>query len=434
MPYTSKKLDDSQIEFTITVTPEEYKKNLEKAATKISDRVAIKGFRKGKAPYDMVVKEVGEMAILQEAVEEIVQETFFNALKKEELETIGMPKIDIEKLAPGNDIVYRANVALFPGVKLADISKIKVKTSKKNIEDKQVNETLDALRGMHATEVLKTGVADGTDKLVLDMDMALDKVPVEGGQAKDYQVYLSEDHYIPGFNDHVRGLKKDDEKEFTLDFPKTHYQKHLAGKTVDVKVKVKEVYERQLPEMDEEFAKKLGQESVEKLRDLIQNNLLREAERKADQSAEIEMLDKLVEKSTFDPIPKVITDAEKQKMFYELKQDLEKNGITIDQYLQDIKKDEKTLFEEFGAQAEKRAKAALISRQVAKAQNIEISSEEIDKEITMMKDVYKEDKEVMEKIGRPEVRDTIATNLQNKKVMTWLKEQIIEEEKVEAKK
>ena len=164
---------------------------------------------------------------------------------------------------------------------------------------------------------------------------------------------------------------------------------------------------------------------MEKLKDLVRNNIEKEAEQKAKQSVEIEILDALIEKSTFDPIPEVIIDAERQKMFFELKRDLERNGVSIEDYLRDIKKTEEEIFNDFKVQAEKRAKAALISRQVASEQEIKVSDEEIDGEIKMMNDVYKDNPEYLENLKKPEVRDSIATALQNKKVMVWLEEKIV---------
>lgn len=424
MKHMMKVLPQSQVELTITVPPEEYQNEIKKAAQRLSQRVAIKGFRKGNVPFEILKKEVGEMAIMQEALELIIQSSFFDAVQAEKLETIGMPKIDVEKLAPQNEVVYKATVTLLPKVDLPDIKQIHVEHEVKPIEEKQITETLDALRGMQAKEVLKEGKATGTDKLIIDMDMFLDKVPVEGGQAKDYQVYLSEDHYIPGFNKHVEGLQKNDEKEFQLEFPKDHYQKMLAGKKVDFKVRVKDVYERQLPEITEEFAKTLGQESVEKLREVIQNNLYEEAKQKADQKFEIEILEKLIEKTKFEEIPQLLIDSERQKMFYELKRDLERNGVSVEQYLMDIKKKEDELFEEFREQAEKRAKAALLSRTLAKENNLIASEDEVHAEIDALKNYYKDNNEALENLKRHEVHDSIATMVQNKKVMAWLKEQV----------
>ncbi len=425
MNHAFQKLPKSLVEFTVTVPADEYTPYLTKAAVRISNRIAVSGFRKGNVPYDIIKREVGEAAILQEAAEEIVQKTFFEALHAEHVHTIGQPQIALEKVAPGNDFVYKATVASLPHVKLPDLSKISVERKTKKIEDKDAEETIKALRGMQAKEVVKTNAAEGTDKIVIDMDMLIDNVPMEGGQAKDYAVYLSEDHYIPGFNEQVLGLKKDDQKEFTLTFPKTHYQKLFAGKEVKFKVKVKDVYERQLPEVNDEFAKALGRDTVKELKELIIKNMSVEAEGKADQQAEIEILNAVIEKSEFDEIPELLIDSERQKMFYELKRDLDKNGVSIEQYLADIKKDEKSLFEEFRVQAEKRAKAALISRSIAEEQKLEVSETEIDAEIENLKKHYTDDKEAQDRLKTQDVRYSIATLLQNKKVVAFLKEKVL---------
>ncbi|MBT3418974.1 MAG: trigger factor [Candidatus Magasanikbacteria bacterium] len=425
MKHTLKKQEKSQVELTIVITKEEYEPYLQEAAKRIADKVDIKGFRKGKAPYEKVEKEVGEMRIYQEALETLIQKTYPEALKKENLDVIGMPQVDVETLVPGNDIVYKAIVALLPKVKIADLTKIKVEKKPKPVEDEKVIETIDALRGMRASEVVTDKAATKEDKLIIDMLMSIDNVPVEGGQAKDYQVYLGEKHYIPGFNDQLLGAKKGEEKIFSLDFPKDHYQKMLAGKSVGFSVQIKEVFERTLPELNDAFAKEIGQDNVDALKKIIRSNMEHEALHKAEEKAEIEILETLVEKSSFDDIPKVLSDHEKQKMFYELTRDLEKNGVTLEQYLQDIKKTEKDLLEDFTTQAEKRAKAALLSRHIAKEQEITATKDAIDKEISMLEETYKDNAGYLENLKRKEVRETIATQLQNKAVMKYLKEQIL---------
>jgi trigger factor len=427
--YTTKKLDNSQIELTITVKPEDYDKDMKNAAVRVSQKAKIKGFRPGKAPYDVIKRELGEMAIMQEAIEHIVRHAYHSAVVAEKMPIIGQPEINLEKFAPGNDIVFKAIVALLPKVTVFDAKKVKVKKEIKKISDKDLDETFTALRGMQATEILKTGKAGDKDKLIIDMDMLVDKVPVDGGQAKDYQVYLSEPHYIKGFNEKLIGAKKDDVVEFELDFPKDHYQKHLAGKKVAFKITVKEVYERKLPELDEEFAKKLGQKSVEELKALVRKNREAEETRRGEQKAEVEMLDKMIEGSTFEEIPEVLVDSEKQKMFHELKSDLTKNNITMEQYLADLKKDEKQLVEDFRIGAEKRAKAALLSRQIALDEDIKVEDKELKEEIAKLNEMYKDNNEALENIKRTEVIETIATTLQNKKVMDHLRSIVFKVEK-----
>lgn len=425
MSHTVKQLPQSQVEITVTVTPAEYQAELKAAAERLSNRVAIKGFRKGHIPFDIVKKEVGEMGILSEALENVVQATFFEALQAEKLDTVGMPKINVEKMAPGNDLVYTATVALVPSVELPDFSKISVEKKVKKVEEKEISETLEAIQNMHGEEKVKDGEAVGKDMVLIDMDMLLDNVPLEGGQAKDYRVYLGENHYIPGFNEKLVGAKKGETREFSLEFPETHYQKMIAGKKIDFKVQVKDVYERIPAELNEDLAKRLGQQSVQALKDLISNNLLSEAEQKADKDVEVEIFEKVIEKTKFSEIPQVIIDSEKEKMFYELKRDIERMGMTIEQYLQDIKKKEDELLKEFTAQAEKRAKAALISRQVAKENNIVVGEDEIDTEIALMKQAYEKDEQALENLKKKEVRHSIATVIQNRKVVAWLKEKTL---------
>jgi len=218
MTHELKKLEKSEMELTITVTPAEYQHDLEHAAKHMAEVAAIKGFRPGTAPYDIVKQQLGEQKIMETALEEIVRENFYNAVEAEKLQTVGMPVITIEKLAPGNDIVFKAKVALLPSIKLADLSKIKVDAKPTEIGEQELSAVLTDLKKMRMKEVLKDGAAAKEDKIVVDMDMFIEKVPVEGGQAKGHQVYLNEEHYIPGFAEQLHGLKKDEEKEFSLKF------------------------------------------------------------------------------------------------------------------------------------------------------------------------------------------------------------------------
>jgi len=427
MKYELKKLGKSQVELKIIVTPEDYRKDLEAAATRLSERAAIKGFRPGKAPYEIVKEQLGEIKMFEEAMQTIVEINFFRAVKDEKLNTVGQPEIVIEKMAPGNDFEFKATVALLPVVKLADLKKIKVERKVKEATDEDVKNIANDLRKMQTKEVLKNDIAKKDDKIVVDMDMFINNVPMEGGQARGYQIYLNEPHYVAGLAEQLVGLKKDDEKSFTLPFPKEHYDKNYAGHDVDFKIKVKDVFTLQMPELDEDFAKALGQESVDKLINLLRENLVKENEHKADQGVEVEIWEKMVAGSEFEEIPEILVSAEKHKMFFELKHDLEHRGITFEKYLADIKKTEEEIYQDFAEGATKRAKAALVSRQVSLDNNIVVSDEELQKELDMIKTMYKDDEKIMENLKRPEVRDNIAMAVQNRKVLGWLQEQILGE-------
>jgi len=425
MQHTLKQLPKSQVELEITVSPTDYTKDMEAAASRLSLRAAIHGFRPGKAPYEIVKQSVGEIKILEEALQSIVEKNYHQAVTAEKLETIGMPEITIEKMAPGNDFVFKAIAALLPTVKLADFSKIDAKKKEVTVGDQEINDVLENLRKMQATEVVKEGPATKEDKVEVAMNMSIDKVGVEGGQAPKHQVYLSEDHYIPGFADQLLGLKKGEEKEFTLKFPDEHYQKHLAGKNIDFHVKVNDVYSIEYPEISDELAQKLGQKSVESLKEILMTNLKQEAQNKEDQRIEAELLEKVILGSEFGEIPEVLITSEKQKMFYELKNSLAEQGIEFEKYLKDIKKTEEEIANDFAERALTRVKAALSSRQIAKENDIKVEKDELEKEIALIKVTYKNDPKVEEALKRPEVLDTLAATIQNKKVVAWLKEKIL---------
>lgn len=425
MQYELKNLEKSQIELTITVEPADYKKDLENAALRISERANIKGFRPGKAPYETIKQQMGEIKIFEEAMQSMVETNFFAAVKKEKLDTVGMPQITIIKVAPGNDFVFKAAVALLPKIKLGNLASVKVKYQAKEITDKDIDGVLNDLQKMQTKEILKSAAADKNDKVIINMEMFMDKVPVEGGQAPNHQVYLSEDHYIPGLAEQLIGAKKDDVKEFTLKFPKDHYQKHLAGKDVDFKVKVNDVFELQHPPIDEAFAKSLGQDSVEKLKTILRENLIADAKHKDDQKIEIEILDSLIASSEFGDVPEVLINAEKNKIFHELKNSLANQGIEMEKYLKDMKKTEEEIYKDFTEQALRRVKAALVSRQVALENGIKADKTDVAEEVKMIKAAYPDNKNVEENLKKPEALETLALTIQNRKVLQFLKEKIL---------
>ena len=171
MNYEIKRPGKAEVELTITVTPADYQKYMEAAAERLSERAAIKGFRPGKAPYGIVKEQMGELKILEEALEPIVQSNYFEAVKKENLETVGSPQVTLEKMAPGNDLVYKAVVALLPEVKLADLAKIKVDRKKVEVTETDIENVLKDLTRMQQKEILKNGAAEKTDKIIVDLDM-----------------------------------------------------------------------------------------------------------------------------------------------------------------------------------------------------------------------------------------------------------------------
>ena len=373
MNITTKKLPKSSLELTIELTVEEMKPFFEKAAVRLSTERPLEGFRPGKAPLDVVMKKFGGAAMMEAAAEEAVRGTYGKAVVQEKVMSIGSPAIDVKKMAVGNPFIYTAIVTLLPEVTLCDLSSVKVDKKEVKLPEDDVERAIKDLRNMRASEVVSAAAADKTHKIVIDMDMKLDGVALEGGQAKGHQVHMEEEHYIPGFTEMLLGLKKGDSKTFTLTFPKEHYQKNVAGKPVEFTVNVKEIYERQLPEYNDEFAKALGQKTVADLDKLIRENLIDELQHKEDQRQEIAAIEAIVKTSKFGDIPDLLLNDEIGRMIFELKDGISQRGIEWKDYLAKAGKSENQLKLDFAAQAIDRIKAALTIRALAAANSIDVT-------------------------------------------------------------
>ncbi|MBU0531664.1 MAG: trigger factor [Candidatus Uhrbacteria bacterium] len=415
------------IKLTITVTNEEMRPMLERAAQEISQETKIDGFRPGKADYEAVKQRVGEMKIYEAALEHIVRKTYIEALNSHKLETVGDPKINVEKIAPGNDLVYTVEAALMPKItKLADWQNLKVEAKPTEVEEQDVERALKDLSRMQTKEVRenKDYTSTKADKLVISMNMKQAGVPVEGGQAVDNVVFLAEDHYIPGFCDELCGLKEGDEKTFTLKFPENHYQKNLAGSDIEFETKIKEVYRLEAPPLDETFATSLGQKDVATLKELIKTNIKAEKEREEAMRTERAMLDLVADKSEFDDVPDMLVDEEIHKMEHELQHAIEDQGGKFDDYLNSIKKTREDLKKDFTPEALKRIKVALVVKEIALADKIEVSEAELDSELDKMAEQY-QDEEIKKRIFSPQNREYVKVMLRNRKVIDRMRAEMI---------
>jgi trigger factor len=381
MKIEKKELPKKQVEMTIEVTAEELKPFVEQTVEDISKSKNIAGFRPGKAPYDVVVKEVGEMTVYQTAANLAIEKFYIEAVTKEEYEIVDQPKIEVVKLAPGNDFIFKATVALMPAIEVADLDKIKVKTVEaEGVTDEETNKTIDRLLHMRAKETLEEKAAEKGDKVEMSFKSFMDNVPLEGGQAEKHSTVIGEGMMIPGFEDNIIGLKKDEEKEFELTFPAKYHEAKLQGKKATFKVKVSGVYKIEIPELNDELAVGFGFKDVEGLKGNIKNNITQEKEQKAKQKQELEIVEALIEKSTFEDIPDTMINGEVHKMIHEMEENVAKQGMKFEDYLSHIKKTEADLKLDFAADALKRVKTGLVIRQIAIDNDIKATPDDIKQE------------------------------------------------------
>jgi trigger factor len=419
--YDLKKLPKSQAEITVNISETELKPFIDKAIQNLSNQTKIDGFRPGKVPLEVLKKRVGEMKIMEEGAALAVEKSYVEIASKEKLEPLGSPKIDFEKLAPNNDFVYKATINLIPEVKMGDIKSVKVKEKEIKVSAEDINKIIEEVRNQKATEILENKAVEKGDKVEIDFDIFRDNVPIDGGAQKKYPLIVGLGHFIPGFEEQLIGLKTNEEKEFELTFPEKYHNKNLAGKPAKFKVKLLAVYKRTLPELNDDFAKGLGLESMAKLKDQIKHNVEHEEHHKEEERVEIEMLEKLIDKSQFGELPDTLITAEVNKMLQELESNINMQGLKFDDYLKHLNKTTEQMKLEFVPQAIKRVKGALLTRAIFLQEKMEIPESAIDQEIEAAGKMYQQYPDMLKNLQTPEYRDYVRNLIGNRKVMDFLK-------------
>lgn len=421
MDVQKEQLPKSQVKLTVSISVEELVPYLDRAAAKISKDLKIQGFRPGKAPRDMVEKKVGVMEVYKEALDEVVQKTLPQAVEKEALRIVGSPEISIEKIAPENPLVYTATVALLPQVTLGDAAKVRAEKKPVEIGDEEIAKALEDLQKMRGKEILEDRPAAIGDKVELDLQVFVDKVPIEGGTSKKMPVMLGSESFIPGFEEHLQDIKRDEEREFELEFPKEYHEKNLAGKKATFKVKAHGVFKIELPVLDDAFAKDVGPfKDLEELKAKIRENMVGEKEMKEKQRLELEVLEKMADITAFDAIPDALIESELDRMLEELERSLMRQGGNFDDYLAHIKKTKEALRAEWRDQAEKRVKTALIVAELIDQQEFKVPEAEIDAEVASLRQVYGNNPEAIKQAESLEYRGYIRSVLLNRKAVEWL--------------
>ncbi len=422
MQITVDKQPKAQVKLTIELSVEEMKPYLEKAAEELSKEFKIEGFRPGKASLGIVMSKVGAQQVWETASEHAIRKSFIQAIREKELPTIGQPHIHIEKIAPENPFIYTAESAVLPELTVGDYTTFKAKKSTAVVTPAEIDKALEDLREMFQTEAQVDREARHGDKVEVDIDLYQDHVAIEGGATKNHPIVIGSNHFIPGFEDQLVGVKKDDTKTFSLPFPKEYHNEKLAGKKGDFTVKVKAVREITKPEVNDEFAKQTGKfEGVEDLKNKLKENLQTEADDKEDAIFERAVIEELVGRSKFGDLPLMLVESELQKMMSELREQVEKQGGKWDDYLTATKKTPEILKKEFGDQAERRVKAALLIRQVAKNENIIADPKQVEEEVLSTKKMYADQPEILGRIDSEDYRDYLKSLQVNKKVVELLK-------------
>ncbi len=361
----------------------------EKALDKLAKNVQIDGFRKGSAPKNLVVKQIGEGSIFNEAIDMVANDAYQFGVNEQGLKPVGQASLDVSELSK-EAITLDFTVPVEPEVKLSDYQSVKVEKPAIEVNDSDLEKEMDRLRNDFAELVVSEEAAENGDTVVIDFEGFKEDVAFEGGKGENYPLELGSNSFIPGFEEQLVGSKKEQELDINVTFPEDYQVADLAGAPVVFKVKVHEVKKRQLPELNEEFVKDLskeGVESVEQLKEYVLNDLTTRKEQEANQAFEEELLSKVVDPSEVE-IPDVMIEDETKHMFEDFKQRLEQQNYTLELYTQLTGQSEEFLKEQLSKDAEKKIKLRLVLEAIAQEQAFEATEEQLEEEYTAISKNY----------------------------------------------
>ena len=418
MKVTAEHGENREVTLTIEVEQNQLEKASEGAAKRISGRVNIPGFRKGKAPRRIVENFVGKDAILQEAFEGLAQKAFDDALTEQNMEPVTRPEIDIVTLEEGKDVVFTAKFTQRPDVQLGQYKGLTVEKKEAVVADEDIDRQLEGMRQHQGTLVdAPTDAAVQKDDFVtLDFEGFVDGAPFEGGQGEDYPLQIGSGSFIPGFEDQLIGAKIGEEREVKVTFPEEYHAENLKGKDAVFHCTVRSIKSRALPELDDAFAQKASKfQTLAELREDIRKNLLAGAERQAETERRTKAIDMATEGCTME-IPPVMVENRITAMIQEMAMRLEQQGMSLEQYLQYAGLDIAKIREEYREAAEKNVRTDLMLEEVAKAEGIKVEGRDLDQEVYAMAISYgatpKQVQKIIKEQGR--VSDLAATVLRKK--------------------
>lgn len=420
MPMDIKVEEISELErrVSVTIPAEEVDKMANARFAYLAQTSKIDGFRPGHVPAEVVRQRFGSK-VYAELKEQIIQTTALDALNKQEIRAAGMPAIEeAGTVLAGQPMTYTMKVDLFPSIEPKGFEGLKLEKELAEPNDELVDGVIDRLRDMRKTFEAKEGTVENGDRITINAVGTLEgeKEPFPGGEMKDQSVELGEGMLIPGFEEHLIGMKAGEEKEFTHAYPKDFHNKELAGKKATFKVEVSQLESVVRPAVDEKFAKDAGAESVDELKSQIKEHLTRDLENASEQRLKRNMFDKLDEKNTF-TVPSGLVDMEFNSIWNQQLQELQQRGMSLEQ----MDKSEDELRAEYRSLAERRVRLGLLLAEIGKVQDIKVSEAEIDAEVAKISTQFADRKDEVEKFyANPEKRNQIAGPLYEKKVTDWL--------------
>ena len=424
------KLEKNMAKLTIEVSAEDLDKAMEKAYQKQKSRISLPGFRKGKAPRKMIESMYGKGVFMEDAVNSLVPQEYTKALGECDLEIVSQPEINVTQMEPGKALIFTADVAVKPGVTLGDYKGVEVPKSEIAVTDEEVDAEVKKEQDKNArTVAVEDRAAANGDITTIDFEGFVDGVAFEGGKGTDYALTLGSGTFIPGFEDQLVGANTGDHVEVKVTFPEEYQAKELAGKEAVFQCDVKKIETKEVPELDDEFAKDVSEfDTLAEYKEDVKKKLTEKKEKEARTAKENAAVDKAIENAQMD-IPELMTKTECRQMMDDFSRRMQQQGLSMEQYFQFTGQSMDKMMEDMKPQALKRIQTRLVLEKVAEAENIQPSEEEITEEIQKMADAYKmEADKIREAIGESGL-EQMKKDMAVQKAVTVIADAAVEVEK-----
>ena len=394
------KLEHNMVKLTVEVSAEEFAKAVKAAYNKNKNKITIPGFRKGHAPQQLIEKLYGPVIFFEEAANALINQTYNEEAESTGLEFVSRPEFDVDQIEKGKPFIYTATVAVRPEVKLGQYRGLEVTRQETLVSDDEINEELKREQEKNSRLVeVERPVQDG-DTVILDYSGSVDGEKFDGGTAENQTLVIGSGSFIPGFEEQLVGMAKDETKDITVTFPEEYHAENLAGKEAVFTCTIHKIQEKELPELDDEFAQDVSEfETLDEYKKSIMDRLTERKQRSAKAAQENEAVDKVIAASEMD-IPEAMIDSQVTSMYQDYARQLQSQGIPIDTYLQYMGTTEEKVKSDMRPQALKQIQTRLVLEEVAKAESLEPNDLRLEEEIDKIAKQYQmETEKLKQSIG-----------------------------------
>lgn len=420
------KKENNIVTMKITIDQDTFSKGCQTAYQNMKGKMNIPGFRKGKVPKNVIEKMYGEEIFYDEAINAVLPKAYEEAIAEQKLEVVSRPDVDVEDIGKGKDLVLTVSVTVKPEVQLGTYKGIEVTKGSIEVTAEEIDKEIESKREQNARFIaIEDRPVKVQDMLLIDFNGKVDGVEFPGGQAENYSIVVGSNTFIPGFEDQLVGMNLGEEKDIEVTFPEAYHESSLAGKPAVFTVKVNEIKEKELPELDDEFVKDISEfDTLDELKADVKEKLAEQKSKEVEREMENHLIKTAAENATID-IPAVMIDTQIDGMMRDFEYQLRYQGLSLEDYFSFSNTTKEQLADQMRGDATNRVRQSLVIEAIGKAESIDVTEEDMDKEMEKMAEMYKMSAEQIKSTMRPQDIEYIKDTAVARKIVDFLKEHAV---------